>query len=80
MYIGSIFPWNEFHQPVETGITYWRLILLGLLVLLFRRIPSVMLLYRLMPRVCKNWKEALFMGYFGPIGMSPKMCRISFHS
>ncbi|KAE8159214.1 Na(+)/H(+) antiporter 1 [Aspergillus tamarii] len=69
MYIGSIFPWNEFHQPVETGITYWRLILLGLLVLLFRRIPSVMLLYRLMPRVCKNWKEALFMGYFGPIGI-----------
>ncbi|KAH8431978.1 putative plasma membrane antiporter [Aspergillus melleus] len=69
MYIGAIFPWDEFHQPDLTGITYPRLILLGLMVLLLRRIPSILLLYKLMPRVCKNWKEALFMGYFGPIGI-----------
>ncbi|KAK1145066.1 hypothetical protein N8T08_004495 [Aspergillus melleus] len=69
MYIGAIFPWDEFHQPDLTGITYPRLILLGVMVLLLRRIPSILLLYKLMPRVCKNWKEALFMGYFGPIGI-----------
>lgn len=69
MYIGAIFPWDEFNQPEITGITYPRLVLLGFLVLLLRRIPSMLLLYKLMPRVCKNWKEALFMGYFGPIGM-----------
>ncbi|PLB45321.1 Na(+)/H(+) antiporter 1 [Aspergillus steynii IBT 23096] len=71
MYIGAIFPWGEFHQPDLTGITYPRLFLLGVMVLLLRRIPSILLLYKLMPRVCKNWKEALFMGYFGPIGGSP---------
>lgn len=71
MYIGAIFPWHEFHQPDLTGITYPRLILLGVLVLLLRRLPSILLLYKLMPRVCKNWKEALFMGYFGPIGETP---------
>ncbi|KAI9370389.1 Na(+)/H(+) antiporter 1 [Aspergillus egyptiacus] len=69
MYIGAVIPWEEFHQPDVTGITYSRLILLGFLVLLFRRIPSTLLLYKLMPKVCKNWKEALFMGYFGPIGI-----------
>ncbi|RJE24968.1 Plasma membrane antiporter [Aspergillus sclerotialis] len=69
MYIGVIFPWDEFNQPHVTGITYPRLVLLGVLVLLLRRIPSILLLYKLMPKVCKNWKEALFMGYFGPIGI-----------
>jgi len=69
MYIGAIIPWSEFHQPDTTGITYGRLIGLGLLVLLFRRIPAILMTYKLMPNVCKNYKEALFMGYFGPIGI-----------
>ncbi|KAF1817458.1 Na(+)/H(+) antiporter 1 [Eremomyces bilateralis CBS 781.70] len=69
MYIGSILPWSEFHQPDTTGITYPRLIALGVLVLILRRIPAVLITYKLMPRVCKNIKEALFMGYFGPIGI-----------
>lgn len=68
MYIGSILPWSEFHQPDVTGITYPRLFALGFLVMALRRIPSILLMYKLMPKVCKNWKEALFMGYFGPIG------------
>ncbi|KAK4118195.1 hypothetical protein N657DRAFT_584037 [Parathielavia appendiculata] len=69
MYIGSIIPWSEFHQPDITGITYGRLIGLGVLVLIFRRIPAIFMTYKLMPKVCKDWKEALFMGYFGPIGI-----------
>ncbi|BCS21791.1 uncharacterized protein APUU_30016S [Aspergillus puulaauensis] len=69
MYIGAVIPWDDFHQPDTTGITYPRLILLGVIVLLFRRIPSTLALYKFMPKVCKNWKEALFMGYFGPIGI-----------
>jgi NhaP-type Na+/H+ or K+/H+ antiporter len=67
-YIGSILPWSEFNDPDGTGLTWGRLILLGFMVLLLRRIPAIMLTYKLMPAVCKNWKEALFMGYFGPIG------------
>ncbi|KAL2270282.1 hypothetical protein VTJ83DRAFT_2466 [Remersonia thermophila] len=69
MYIGTIIPWSEFHQPETTGITYGRLIGLGVLVLIFRRIPAILMMYKLMPKVCCNLKEALFMGYFGPIGI-----------
>lgn len=68
MYIGTIIPWSEFNDPDGTGITYGRLFLLGLLVMAFRRIPSILITYKLMPAVCTDWKEALFMGYFGPIG------------
>lgn len=69
MYIGTAIPWQEFHQPDTTGITYPRLLGLGVLVLLFRRIPALLLTYKTMPGVIKNWKEAVFMGYFGPIGV-----------
>ncbi|PGH33603.1 hypothetical protein GX50_03591 [[Emmonsia] crescens] len=68
MYIGAIIPWSEFNQP-EFGITYPRLIGLGFLVLFLRRLPAILLMYKLMPNVCKTWKEALFMGYYGPIGV-----------
>ncbi|KAH9878204.1 hypothetical protein J1614_003421 [Plenodomus biglobosus] len=69
MYIGTIFPWREFHMPDATGITIGRLFILGFLILIFRRIPAIYMTYRLMPRCVKDWKEALFMGYFGPIGI-----------
>ncbi|KAF2016834.1 hypothetical protein BU24DRAFT_477777 [Aaosphaeria arxii CBS 175.79] len=69
MYIGMIIPWAEFHQPDVTGITIGRLLSMGLLVLLLRRIPAVMVMFKFMPNTVKTWKEALFMGYFGPIGI-----------
>lgn len=68
MYIGSIMPWSQFHDPEGTGLTIGRLFLLGFLVIVFRRIPAILMTYKLMPSVCTNYKEALFMGYFGPIG------------
>lgn len=68
MYIGTIMPWEAFNQPDVTGITVGRLFALGLLVLIFRRIPAILMVYKFMPKVVKDWKEALFMGYFGPIG------------
>ncbi|OAL43561.1 Na(+)/H(+) antiporter 1 [Pyrenochaeta sp. DS3sAY3a] len=69
MYIGTIIPWRDFHMPDVTGITIGRLFILGFLILVFRRIPAIFMTYRLMPRCVKDWKEALFMGYFGPIGI-----------
>ncbi|KAJ5587990.1 Cation/H+ exchanger [Penicillium hispanicum] len=69
LFIGATMPWSQLHLPHATGITVARLITLGILILLFRRIPAVMLGYRFMPKVCSNWKEAIFMGYFGPIGV-----------
>lgn len=70
MYIGSIIPWSDFQAPDITGITVLRLLGLGVLILIFRRIPAIFLTYKLMPKCIKDWKEALFMGYFGPIGKS----------
>ncbi|KAK0124715.1 hypothetical protein ONS96_008599 [Cadophora gregata f. sp. sojae] len=69
MYIGIVMPFADFHQPDTTGLTIPRLIGLGFLVLIFRRIPAILITYKLMPSCVKNWKEALFMGYFGPIGI-----------
>ncbi|KXJ88848.1 Cation/H+ exchanger [Microdochium bolleyi] len=66
MYIGTVLPWHEFHSP---GITYPRLFAMSALVLLLRRIPALLLCYRAMPRAVRTWREALFVGYFGPIGV-----------
>ncbi|KAK1991943.1 sodium/hydrogen exchanger family protein [Colletotrichum falcatum] len=68
IYLGTIIPWGEFSSDV-TGISPGRLFGLGALVLAFRRIPAVLITYKLMPDTIKDWKEALFMGYFGPIGV-----------
>lgn len=69
MYIGVTVPWPNFDQAATTGITWPRLLALGLLVLAFRRIPALLACYRMMPHVVRSWKEAVFMGYFGPIGV-----------
>ncbi|KAL3452572.1 Sodium/hydrogen exchanger family-domain-containing protein [Aspergillus insuetus] len=69
LYLGAVMPWKEFQMPATTGISVVRLSGLGVLILLFRRIPAIMAGYRFMPQICSNWKEALFMGHFGPIGV-----------
>ncbi|KAL1985988.1 hypothetical protein VTN96DRAFT_7123 [Rasamsonia emersonii] len=69
MFIGLIMPWDELVSPEKTGLTIGRLLGLGFLVLVLRRIPAIMLSYRFMSNICRDWKEALFLGYFGPIGI-----------
>ncbi len=56
-------PFTLFNSP-ELGITPWRLVLLLLAVLLLRRIPPLLLLYRWVPEI-SGWREALFSGHFG---------------
>lgn len=71
-YIGMTVPWASFAPGgagPDTGITGPRLLALGLLVLVFRRIPALLACYRLMPAVVPGWRDAVFMGYFGPIGV-----------
>jgi NhaP-type Na+/H+ or K+/H+ antiporter len=64
-YIGAWLPFDQFHIS-EIGVTPWRLVMLMLVVLILRRIPSLLLLYKMVPEVA-NWREALFCGYFGPV-------------
>lgn len=38
-------------------------------MLLFRRVPMVLLFYKKIRQI-QNWRQALFVGFFGPIGVS----------
>ncbi|KAI0268670.1 Cation/H+ exchanger [Gloeopeniophorella convolvens] len=67
IYIGAWLPFNQFNLP-ELGISPWRLVLLMFVILGLRRIPSMLLLYKWIPEI-ENWREALFSGHFGPIGV-----------
>ncbi|KAK4705797.1 sodium/hydrogen antiporter, partial [Phenoliferia sp. Uapishka_3] len=66
IYLGALLPWSEFGTGPLTG---WRLFLLGLCILAIRRLPWIMLLYPITPALA-NPMEALFAGWFGPIGVS----------
>jgi len=67
VYFGTIIPWEQYNSDV-LGLSAWRLVVIGILVLLFRRIPIMLALKPLIPDV-KTWREALFAGHFGPIGV-----------
>ena len=67
IYIGAWLPFDRFNIS-EVGISPWRLVLLMLVILALRRIPSLLILYKLMPEV-SNWREALFCGHFGPVSL-----------
>jgi len=67
VYLGTIIPWEQYNMP-EFGITPWRLVVIALFVIFFRRIPIMMILKPLIPDI-KTWREALFAGHFGPIGV-----------
>lgn len=68
VYFGSIIPWEQFNAPDLIGLTPWRLVVLGILVLFFRRIPIMLMLKPIIPDI-KTWREASFAGHFGPIGV-----------
>ena len=67
VYLGSIIPWEQYNNPV-IGLTPWKLVIIAIFVIFFRRIPIMMALKPLIPDV-KTWREALFAGHFGPIGV-----------
>lgn len=67
VYFGAIIPWPAFNKP-ELGLSVWRLIVLAIVIIFLRRIPAVLALKPFTPDV-KTWREALFCGHFGPIGV-----------
>jgi len=67
MWFGAVCPWYSFvHNDV---IPFWRLVFLGILILLFRRIPIVFALHRKIHQI-EEFRQAAFVGFFGPIGVS----------
>lgn len=67
VYFGTIIPWEEYNDPA-LGLDVWRLVCMAICVLLFRRIPAILALKPICPDI-NNWKEAIFVGHFGPIGV-----------
>ena len=67
VYFGTIIPWTQFNSGI-LGLDVWRLVVIAFLVLFFRRIPIMMVLKPIIPDI-KTWREALFAGHFGPIGV-----------
>ena len=52
----------------KLGITPWRLATLCIAILFVRWIPAVFMLHKWIPEI-RNWKEALFVGHFGLMGV-----------
>ncbi|ORX50487.1 Sodium/hydrogen exchanger [Hesseltinella vesiculosa] len=67
VYIGATIPWSSFVNA-EIHMNWIKLVLLAILVLLFRRLPVIMAIYKYIPAI-RNWREAVFVGWFGPIGV-----------
>lgn len=66
LYIGSIMPWAHFGN--FWGITPWRLVVLGILVMIVRRVPWVIAMAKFIPTL-PTFYESCFAGFFGPIGV-----------
>jgi NhaP-type Na+/H+ or K+/H+ antiporter len=67
IYIGAIIPFDSFNNH-ELHIDWWRLVVFAILVLLLRRIPVILALYKFIPDI-KTFREAIFSGWFGPMGV-----------
>ncbi|KAF9877962.1 na(+) h(+) antiporter [Colletotrichum karsti] len=67
VFLGTIIPWEQYNNVAE-GLTPWRLVVIAIFVILFRRIPAMLMLKPFIPDI-KTWREAVFAGHFGPIGV-----------
>ncbi len=66
VYFGAIIPWSAFSEGPHLSVG--RLIALLILILLFRRLPFVLALKAWIPDI-HTYREALFCGHFGPMGV-----------
>lgn len=66
MWFGAVCPWRSFvHNDV---IPIYRLIFLGILVLLLRRLPIVLAMHKGIHQI-EQFSQAAFVGFFGPMGV-----------
>ncbi len=69
MWYGAVCPWHKF--VANDVVPIYRLIPLGIMVLLFRRLPMVLAYYYFgLIHQVDNIRHACFVGFFGPIGVS----------
>jgi len=68
LWFGSICPWPSFVYN-DGIIPIYRLVFLGALILLFRRLPVVFALHKYIHQI-EEKRQAIFVGFFGPVGVS----------
>ncbi|KAF8814876.1 hypothetical protein BYT27DRAFT_6962753 [Phlegmacium glaucopus] len=67
IYIGAWIPFDAFTLP-DLGINPWRLAVLVCGIMILRRIPAMLVLYKWIPEIA-SWRQAFFSGHFGPMGV-----------
>ncbi|KAF2854945.1 hypothetical protein T440DRAFT_440646 [Plenodomus tracheiphilus IPT5] len=67
IWFGAVCPWPEFYH--NSVIPIYRLIFLGILVLLLRRPPIIYAMHTWIPQI-EQKRQAFYVGFFGPIGVS----------
>lgn len=67
VYVGAWMPFDSFSNET-LSLSVWRLIVIAILVLMLKRLPVMIGLYKFIPDV-KTFREAVFSGHFGPIGI-----------
>ncbi|KAJ2439282.1 hypothetical protein GGF42_008006 [Coemansia sp. RSA 2424] len=67
IYLGAVIPWSQLTGGAET-LTSGRLVVSIVLILLFRRLPVTLAVTKLTPAI-ETFRESLFAGWFGPIGV-----------
>ncbi|KAF7791430.1 hypothetical protein EIP86_002446 [Pleurotus ostreatoroseus] len=67
VFVGAWVPFHTFADET-LSLSVWRLIVIGILVMILRRLPIMIALYRWIPDV-KSLREAIFSGHFGPMGV-----------
>ncbi|KAK2596227.1 hypothetical protein QQS21_006319 [Conoideocrella luteorostrata] len=67
LWYGAYIPWKQFAGNAIIPLS--RLIPLGLLVLIARRLPWVYGMHKWIPQI-RQVRQAIFVGFFGPIGVS----------
>jgi hypothetical protein len=74
VYVGAWMPFHSFSDET-LSLSVWRLICIAVLVLLLKRLPIILGLFKWIPDI-KSFREALFSGHFGPIGIG-EFCLLS---
>jgi len=67
IFVGAWMPFDKFQDKLLT-LEVWRLVVIAILVLILRRLPIMIALYKWIPDI-KTFREAIFSGHFGPIGI-----------
>lgn len=67
VFVGAWMPFDSFSDQA-LSLSVGRLICVAVLVLLLRRLPIIIALFKWIPDI-KSFREALFSGHFGPMGI-----------